>query len=291
LYFFFVGLGTVLGHYRLIDQVPLPPLNVLSFLLLSGNFACFWSPPPPLIGSFPHLWSISVEEQFYLCWPLAVRSVSKRGLAGVALAMLAVACAARLASCLLGLKHTIWLDTFTRLDPIAIGILLAGIPRATLASLRPAWRVGLGLAGLLLVGVAAWLLVPRRYDPFFATATTRATMLAYPAAALGSGSLLVAFMGAGVMSPERGMFARALIYLGKISYGLYVYHLIAITVSIIVVRFINESYTPLGTEVWPLFALMSFSLTVILAAASYRWLESPFLRLKRRFTYVASRPV
>jgi peptidoglycan/LPS O-acetylase OafA/YrhL len=38
-------------------------------------------------------------------------------------------------------------------------------------------------------------------------------------------------------------------------------------------------------------SIVGLALTIVLAAASYRWLESPFLRLKERFAHVQSRPV
>jgi len=42
---------------------------------------------------------------------------------------------------------------------------------------------------------------------------------------------------------------------------------------------------------WPVYLALAFGANVALAAASYRWLEAPFLRLKNRFTSVPSRPV
>jgi peptidoglycan/LPS O-acetylase OafA/YrhL len=79
---------------------------------------------------------------------------------------------------------------------------------------------------------------------------------------------------------------RPLVYLGKISYGLYVYHVLAINLSL---RLFAEH-----TKSWAGFAsywLTALLITVALAAISYRCLEAPFLRLKQRFTEVESRPV
>jgi len=75
-----------------------------------------------------------------------------------------------------------------------------------------------------------------------------------------------------------------LIYLGKISYGLYVVHEFG---RFCAARFMHPS-TPLGVAGQSMVGLI---FTVLIAAASYRWLESPFLRLKERFAHVESRPV
>jgi peptidoglycan/LPS O-acetylase OafA/YrhL len=69
-----------------------------------------------------------------------------------------------------------------------------------------------------------------------------------------------------------------IVYLGRISYGLYVFHLFALAL-------VMQRAVALGFE---LRVLLSFLLTVALAAVSYRWLEQPFLRLKKRFTYASS---
>jgi peptidoglycan/LPS O-acetylase OafA/YrhL len=77
---------------------------------------------------------------------------------------------------------------------------------------------------------------------------------------------------------------RALLYLGKISYGLYVLHEFAHFCASRLVR----ASTPMTVVAQ---SIVGLAVTVLLAAASYRWLESPFLRLKERFAHVQSRPV
>ena len=78
--------------------------------------------------------------------------------------------------------------------------------------------------------------------------------------------------------------SKLLLYLGKISYGLYVLHEFA---HFCAARLIRAS-TPMAVLAQ---SIAGLTLTVLLAAASYRWLESPFLRLKERFAHVQSRPV
>jgi peptidoglycan/LPS O-acetylase OafA/YrhL len=73
--------------------------------------------------------------------------------------------------------------------------------------------------------------------------------------------------------------------LGKISYGLYVYHLLAI-------EFVQACFRPLhGLQYLAASALLSLLLTMSAAAISYTFLEAPFLRLKRRFEIVHTRPI
>jgi peptidoglycan/LPS O-acetylase OafA/YrhL len=87
-----------------------------------------------------------------------------------------------------------------------------------------------------------------------------------------------------------GRWQKPFIYLGKISYGLYVFHVLWLGLARDVLqRFLGDEFNHAALQL----AAMSLALpaTVITAALSYRYLESPFLRFKKRFTVVLSRPV
>ena len=75
------------------------------------------------------------------------------------------------------------------------------------------------------------------------------------------------------------------IYLGRISYGLYVFHVLGLMISDFAVPHQGAS---LGRFLFR--DTVGFAITVTLSAISFRWLETPFLNLKQRFTHVLSRP-
>ena len=80
--------------------------------------------------------------------------------------------------------------------------------------------------------------------------------------------------------------SRLVAKLGKISYGLYVFHPIAIVVSLRVF-----SLKLHRMELYAVAYVVAFLVTLTLSALSYRYFEAPFLRVKERFTFVRSRPV
>jgi peptidoglycan/LPS O-acetylase OafA/YrhL len=134
---------------------------------------------------------------------------------------------------------------------------------------------------LLCGGIATWIAVYAftvTSDPL--THTTWRMVLGHPLTALASVSVLLAVLG----SQHLFLCNRTLLYLGKVSYGLYVLHEFA---HYYAMRMVPAS-TPLMVFAQ---SILGLALTVALAAASYRWLESPFLRLKERFAHVQSRPV
>jgi peptidoglycan/LPS O-acetylase OafA/YrhL len=100
---------------------------------------------------------------------------------------------------------------------------------------------------------------------------------------LGASLLFYAFLGA----PQDGLGFSAgsgLVSVGRISYGLYVFHYAVLdVVTYALLRFTG------GCTLWAKFAI-SLPITLALAWASYRWFESPFLKLKRRFTHIRSGP-
>ncbi len=244
------------------------------YSLLAGNWMYVIYGLPA--GFTIPLWTVSIEEQFYLTWPLAFRRASLARMAAMAAGVLVAANAVRVwlaisAAPLQAMEY----NTFTRLDPIALGILIAlwgsRLPRWTQAQ-----RLALLAAGIMSwTGAAAFNGWRNPENP-----ETWRLAITHPIVALGSAAILIAFIG----SNQPWLKSRVLIYLGKISYGLYVVHEFG---RLCASRFMHPS-TPLGVVAQSVVGLV---FTVLLAAASYRWLERPFLRMKERFAYVRSRPV
>jgi peptidoglycan/LPS O-acetylase OafA/YrhL len=109
-------------------------------------------------------------------------------------------------------------------------------------------------------------------------------LLMFPLAALLVSVIFVSVLGA----PAAGIRWTAwplLKYLGRISYGLYAFHRLCYVIA-------QSAFgTTRGLTDYFLIVATGFGLTVAIAAASYRFFESPFLRLKERFTYIPSERV
>ncbi len=290
LYFFYLVFALSLS--QLAPSLTLvPPWGQVGFpadpicLLALGFFLFNFTSCAGAITLVAHLWSISLEEQFYLVWSLTMRHIPRQRMLLVPLVMLAIATIARLPSSFLGFGVPIWNNSFARLDPIAAGIFVAVIPEM---SPRPAVR-----ALLVLTGIASWWMAAY-WCGLPVQRSTAGVLIGYPMVALGSGAFLLATLGAGRRSAGTRL-RLILIYLGKISYGLYVYNLVAVFGGQVLFRRVVSPWLlaqgwPLWTA-WPFYMGVAFGANVVLAAASYRWLEAPFLRLKRRFTAIPSRAV
>jgi len=272
--------------------LPILPASYFFMAIFLFNFNFFNS-----LGTNPtlfmtHLWSISVEEQFYLFWPWFARYVPRRRIVAIPLVMLAIAVIARAISTPLKLNEPavnitpVWTNTFTRLDPIAVGILIALLPRF---NPPPALRLL-----LVLVGFASWQFAANNCGLPDQLSILKIS-IGYPAVAIGSGAFLLATLGTKSLRSGSAL-VRYLVYLGKISYGLYVYNQIALfTARLLLFRgVLDRMLVPAGLPPWmasSVYVILAFVFNVTLAAVSYRWLEAPFLRLKERFTRVPSRAV
>jgi peptidoglycan/LPS O-acetylase OafA/YrhL len=276
LYFLFIAIAVAIPVWDYTQKLPWQ--YVAGYLLLAGNWVYALKGLPASVA-IP-LWSISIEEQFYLLWPPILRRITRRKLVYVVVVLLLLANLARIA---LVSAHAsgaaIEYNTFARIDPIALGILVACLLGDRSPRLSPAGRFGLAFVALLTlaaVGTYAHLNAPQLPAPVIGTLVGR------PLVALASATILVAFVGAA--GPARILASRGLVYLGKISYGLYVYHMAGILIAEHVLR--NDS-----TRGYRGAAVLGLLLTIAISAISYRWFESPFLRLKDRFAVIRSRPV
>lgn len=267
LYFVFLAI-TVFVIPNIVPDESLGTVYIVSFALFVGNWVSAVNGLPFSVAS--PLWSISVEEQFYLTWPLLLRFVGVNRIKQLALALLAVALTTRILLAVFEAAHpAVWCNTFARLDSIALGAFLAVALGGRAPQIKTAGRVLLGGSGIVL-----FLLVAKYLQQDGPT-----SVLTYFATATASVMLLVALLRPDAQFLRQRRFSW-LVYLGRISYGLYVFHLMAIALTAQVL--ITNLGIPLNFEFR---ILLSFGLTVLLAAVSYRWLERPFLKLKQRFSH------
>lgn len=248
---------------------------VLAFSLLGGNWwVIFHGWPSLAIGP---LWSVSVEEQFYLAWPPLVRRLNQKQILIACGLMFTVASSAQLYLVLHNAEtEHIWCNSLARLDPIAGGIVIAIL----LGGRSPRLAGWLRLA-LFAAGFGALLFSAGTLHTLDEPARITSIVMGYPLVAIGSGAILVS-----ILSETRPCFARGpLVYLGRISYGLYVFHLLAL---ILTDKLMN--HFSLGHAVRGGLAL-GFGLTVVFAALSYQFFEMRFLRIKEHFAKIPSRPV
>jgi peptidoglycan/LPS O-acetylase OafA/YrhL len=269
LYYFFIPLAAFVPFLNPQGRFSLK--YVIPFLLLAGNWSTVEYGPTGSVAE--PLWSVSVEEQFYLAWPPIVARLSNRGIVIAAAAMVAIANLSRFIALVLhNTGWQIWANTMTHLDAMAGGILLAILLRGRIPQTRLWLRATLIAVGVTAIATIGYL------DELRTGVSRTAVLVGYPVLALSCTVIVFAVLGMQL----RG---RALQYLGKISYGLYVYHLTCIRITD---RLLDVRWGLAGRTLRVAAAL---GITIIVAAISYRFLETPFLNLKRRFTHVASRPV
>jgi peptidoglycan/LPS O-acetylase OafA/YrhL len=276
LYFFFLAIAFALT--RAVPTEQLSWYHLAAFLLFSGNWAYILKPVTTVAAP---LWSVSVEEQFYLCWPWLVRRSSVARMAAMAGAIVAGGIALRYG---LGREHLFgdWIgkNSLTRIDGIAGGILLCLALRSGLLQLSSFQRRVLFLGSL---AILFW--VAGDFGLFHAQTSLDHLMLGWPLVALGCTGIVAAIIdGEGVV--VRLLRSPLLTYLGRLSYGLYVFHELGLLIADHVFAGGHLTAARL-VEHW----LFGLGLTFAFAALSYRFIEQPFLRLKeRRYTVVASRP-
>jgi peptidoglycan/LPS O-acetylase OafA/YrhL len=215
-----------------------------------------------------HAWSLAVEEQFYVLWPLAFLLLARRGRRALAAALAAaVVAAAAWRSCLflrVGVPtHYVYNAFDTRFDSLAIGCLMAvlGSRREFLGFARAvAWRPWLPA---LTLAALAWSRL--------ATPAAYAYTLGYTV-----DSLLLAVLMLQVMQLHRSrawswLEWRPMRYLGAVSYPMYLWHGWAITAG-------------RHVEVVPPAArlLIGIGVCVAVASLSYYVVEKPILALRPR---------
>jgi peptidoglycan/LPS O-acetylase OafA/YrhL len=226
--------------------------------------------PPPL----DHLWSLAIEEQFYLVWPLIVWSIIVRlttrrarvtcALIGAAVSALAMA----LQYTPGGDPSVVYYGTDTHASALLIGAALAlACPLRTLATIPAAHSRRLDMGGVVGLVTLAWAAGHFSGDD----------PVVYPVgllvAALGAAALVAAAAADGVIAAITSW--PPLRWIGVRSYGIYLWHWPVIALSVALLGSAASS---------PWLWLAETGVTVAVAAASWRFIETPIMRNGLRAT-------
>ncbi|HVV52056.1 MAG TPA: acyltransferase [Polyangia bacterium] len=221
----------------------------------------------PALG---HLWSLSLEEQFYLTWPVLFVLSGRRRLSLIVTILVGMAIW-RGGAIALHLTNVVdghvYSRPWFRYDSILYGCFVAALRQLRPVGPTPegAWRILALTVGLSLVAAASAIEMGSALMPVQVTL-----------ASIGMTALLWYAVTCRAGDPSYAILAsRPLVFLGKISYSLYLWQGL----------FIELPSPALGEKAWS--RLHSFPLNLVLAllaaVGSHYLLERPFLRLKRRF--------
>ncbi len=277
-----------------------------SLQILWGNQAWYWTysvnwwaaiDPLTDRGAYSngHLWSLSVEEQFYLIWPAIVLLASRRVLVGVCMFCVVGAFAFRVALIndvspinALGISNVLSAYTLmpARMDALAIGGLLALAIRTPLplSHLKTSAFAALATGAVALVV----LLITRgefyHFDPWIQTVGYSSTALLF------GGLILIVLTSPPASLLRRPLTHPVLRFLGRYSYGLYVVHWIIGVLLIKILTRHGDLPSLFHSQIPARLGFLALGCAVSLAVAWVSWhvIESPFLRLKR---YFRDRPV
>lgn len=255
-YYLFLAISYLVGSLTR-DNAPWHLLYLSNlYVMVEGRFK-----------SMGHLWSLSVEEQFYLVWPALILLVSRARVPSMILGCIATALVFRAVSIWQGWPLAYYVFPVACLDTLGLGALLAWLRRNPGSPIH-AWLRTCQYAAL--IGA-----------PLIGFAPESAFNLFAPLVIGLASSWLVEKATGGIAGwPGRIASFAPLLYLGRISYGLYLYHGLANWFIDGTVR----DHLPGGYFlVLMTAALLKTILLVLVATASWYLFELPVNRLKRRF--------
>jgi peptidoglycan/LPS O-acetylase OafA/YrhL len=249
------------------------------YLLYAQNYVLVggaWAPRFP--GLLAHTWSLAIEEQFYLIWPLLVWMLSRRSVMTLSLLGIVGAAVFRWGIVISGAEPGLAIAPLpAQIDALCAGAVVALLLRSNVSDPKlfaSAWAalVGSGLAVALLVMANG----PERYwSPAEWVGGPGNFVFSTVAAVFFASLITLAILGVPTLSAV--LKVRVLRHLGRISYGIYLYHYPAF----FLVDAVEHRLGLQWGSVWG--GLLKVAVTYGCAVASWHLLEKRLLGLKRYF--------
>lgn len=250
--------------------------EVLLDLVCAGTYSMNWFRSEGLCGRGPlsHTWTLAIEEQYYLLWPLVVtlflRDRDRRVVQSCCLLVLAIAIVAyRVAVANIFSLDRIHYGLDTHADPLLLGSALACLLSARPGLILPAMAsrvLGLVLSPLSLVAIGAIVTMWAWGEG------PPASTFGYPLVGLATAIVLLDCIAGNHCMIRWALETRALVWVGRVSYGVYLWHLP-------IFLMMRSS----GFDGWRSLVVLGIPLTLIVSAISFYGFERYCLLLKERF--------
>ena len=258
-----------------------PPAAAWTYWVFLSNFAVAWQEQFPL-GILVVVWSLAIEEQFYVVWAPVVRWLTAVRLVRACLALIVGAIVFRVILSTAGAHPAVlYVLPFARMDALALGALLAILARRPggLHPLARRARVAGPSAAVAVVAIAVWENNSRWSEPVMQT-------LGYSCLAVLFGALLVMALAAPPGAPiRRVLMMPALRRVGIYSYSMYLLHLPLRAVVRDHVFGPSEFPTVYGSQLPGQLLFYFVAAVPVITAAWLSWhlYEQRFLALKKHF--------
>ena len=263
LYYLFLTLTFIILPIISGETFALFNLQIYSWTYLQNFAMAFrW----PHVGP-RHLWSLSVEEHFYLFWPLLIHFLSIRKIVGTIVLIIIMALGVRYF--MVEHDYEAYYFTFARIDELSMGALLAVLEIKNKLIEKNANKFLL-ISVILAIPTIAFLAIFTNMDNNIVQ-IVKYNLLAFTF--LGTVGYVISMRETNWV--KRFLRTRPMMFSGKISYGLYLYHPLCIAT-------IGSIFPKMNLA---LNFVMAVGFTFLVASASYYLYEVNFLKLKRFFEY------
>jgi peptidoglycan/LPS O-acetylase OafA/YrhL len=261
--------------------IPLTLVFFRHFFYIQNLFAGMDNSFAPPFNQTGHFWSLAVEEQFYLLWPLVVWLCrSRRSLLRVTWILIVLCCVVRFSAAWMHLSpQSCYFMTPTRVDAILLGVVLALIRHDRIYKQMEPFAKYVAMAGIAVVMALATMSSIPLGLPF----TYTRVAFEIPLVNIVATAIIVAVL------EEKSLLnnlcsLRWISWLGSLSYGLYVFHFVYQDWFRDSLAIHLKRHMP-GYVATAITIATASCLTLLLAILSYRFIERPAMNLKKRIKY------
>jgi len=264
---YFLLIPVSLGVYKLLD-FQYPPSSIVYYLLLIANVALYLKVPIPLLGGY---WSVCVEEQFYLVWPLFMKFSKNRYFRNT-LILLAVLMALRVVFNVLQMRFPILAAYNELMGQSRYHVLLMGALAAMLYVDNN--QMFIKIFSNKYVVLAAWIFI------FLPVIKGFRVLGQHEVMALSTIVIIVSQIRNQnkLINLENKVFD----FLGKISYGIYMFH------PLVLFLLGKSGIWFAHPQPWnyAIVVVLVTAITILVSTLSYYYFEGWFLNLKKKYTVI-----